>query len=266
MMADQRYAFDNALPAQGERLRALEAVFDEQTITRLEARGVGPGWRCLEVGAGGGSIASWLCRRVDPGGAVVATDLNTTHLADLAHHNLDVRVHDVVHHDLPAAEFDLVHLRLVLAWLPEPHAALERIVDSLKPGGWLLAEELDFVSAVPNPRMDPRTQALVARIVAAHNALLSSAHTFDLFYGRRLEAGLTDAGLAEVDCAGSVSAWRGGQPGGRLWQLTLAQLRDGMVTTGQVTAAEIDRAIELFGRDNVSLLSPITMAAWGRRQ
>ncbi len=264
-MVDQRYAFANARPAQGERLRALEAVFDEQTITRLDARGVGPGWRCLEVGAGAGSIALWLCRRVDPGGTVVATDLDTAHLADLAHHNLDVRVHDVVHHDLPEAEFDLVHLRLVLAWLPKPQVVLERLVASLKPGGWLVAEELDFVSAMPNPCMDPPTQALMARIVAAHNALLSSAHTFDLFYGRRLEADLTDTGLVKVGCAGNVSVWRGGQPGGILWQLTLAQLRDGMMKTGELTAADIDRAIELFERDTVSLLSPITMAAWGRR-
>jgi SAM-dependent methyltransferase len=265
MMANQRYAFDNALSVQAERLCTLEAIFDEQTIGQLEARGVQPGWRCLEIGAGGGSIASWLCNRVEPGGTVVATDLDTTHLGDLDHHNLDVQVHDVIHDKLPEAEFDLVHLRLVAAWLPKPRAAVERIVDALKPGGWLLAEELDFVSAVPGPCLDPQAEALLGRIVAAHNACLSSDSTFDLFYGRRLADDLSDAGLVDVGCAGHVSMWRGGQPGGRLWQLTLAQLRDGMIRTGEVTAAEIDHAMELFGRDSVSLLSPVTMAAWGRR-
>lgn len=265
MMSPQRYAFDNALPVQRERLRTLEAVFDDQTIKQLEARGVRPGWHCLEIGAGGGSIASWLCGRVSPGGTVVATDLDTTHLADLTHQNLDVRIHDVTQDELPEAEFDLVHLRLVMAWLPKPRAALERAVEALKPGGWLLAEELDFISVVPDPLMDPSAGALLARIVAAHNAVLSSSHTFDLFYGRRLEGDLTDAGLVDVSSAGYVSMWRGGQPGGRLWQLTLAQLREGMINLGGATAAEIDYAIELFCRPTVSMLSPVTMAAWGRR-
>jgi SAM-dependent methyltransferase len=195
----------------------------------------------------------------------VATDLDTTHLADLSHHNLEVRVHDLIHDDLPQAEFDLAHIRLVAAWLPKPQAALERLAESLKPGGLLLVEELDFVSVVPDPSMHPEAGALLGRIVAAHNAALSSDHTFDLFYGRRLEGDLSDAGLVEVGSAGHVSMWRGGQPGGRLWQLTLSQLREGMIKVGDVTGAEIDRAIELFDQASVSLLSPVMMAAWGRR-
>ena len=264
-MSDERYAFDNALPAQRDRLRTLEAVFDEQTIRHLEARGVQPGWRCLEIGAGGGSVASWMCRRVEPGGTVVATDLDTSHLAGLAHRNLDVRRHDVTQDELPEAEFDLVHLRMVVAWLPSPRVTLERIVESLKPGGWLLAEELDFVSLVPDPLMDPRAESQLAHVVAAHNACLRSESTFDLFYGRRLEGELSDVGLVDVGTAGHVSVWRGGQPGGRLWQLTLAQLREGMIRVGDVTASEIDHVVELFDRPGAGLLSPVTMAAWGRR-
>jgi hypothetical protein len=44
---------------------------------RFESFGVGAGWRCLEVGASGGSIAEWLCGKVGPHGRVVATDLQT---------------------------------------------------------------------------------------------------------------------------------------------------------------------------------------------
>ncbi|HEY3844801.1 MAG TPA: hypothetical protein VGL48_16240 [Acidimicrobiales bacterium] len=38
-----------------------------------------------------------------------------------------------------------------------------------------------------------------------------------------------------------------------------------MIRAGAVTADEIDRAVELFDRDSVSMLSPVTMAACGRR-
>jgi hypothetical protein len=43
---------------------------------------VGPGWRCLEVGSGGGSIAAWLCDRVGPDGSVLATDLDIEELLE----------------------------------------------------------------------------------------------------------------------------------------------------------------------------------------
>ena len=77
-MDEQSYAFANVRDMQRERLRTLEALLDAGTIQHLERRGVRRGWRCLEVGAGGGSIAAWLAARVAPEGSVVATDLDTT--------------------------------------------------------------------------------------------------------------------------------------------------------------------------------------------
>src|SRR5215212_4208087 len=57
---EQFYAFGNAHDVQRERLGALEALLDAGTIQQLERCGVGRGWRCIEVGAGGGSIAAEL--------------------------------------------------------------------------------------------------------------------------------------------------------------------------------------------------------------
>ncbi len=82
------YAFENARPAQVERLRVLEALLDAGTFRLLEKAGVRPGWRCLEVGAGGGSVAAWLSDRAAPDGSVLATDLDTTVMHELEHPNL----------------------------------------------------------------------------------------------------------------------------------------------------------------------------------
>ena len=54
------------------RLVALVEGYGPATVTRLEAIGVGLGWRCLEVGAGAGSITRWLSRRVGIRGHVPA--------------------------------------------------------------------------------------------------------------------------------------------------------------------------------------------------
>jgi len=105
----------------GERL--LEETRDPGTIHLLESLGVASGWRCLEVGGGGGSIASWLCQRVGPEGRVVATDLDTRFLNALDFPNLEVRQQNIVSDAVEAASFDLVHARSVLMHLPERQRA-----------------------------------------------------------------------------------------------------------------------------------------------
>ncbi|HKE82016.1 MAG TPA: methyltransferase domain-containing protein [Solirubrobacteraceae bacterium] len=259
------YAFGNEREVQRERLRTLEALFDPWTTDRLEARGVGPGWSCLEVGAGGGSIAAWLCDRVGPDGTVLAIDLDTTVVAEVTRPNLEVRVHDVLEDGLPASAFDLIHLRMVLAWLPRAGTAIERLVAALKPGGWLVAEEMDFTTAAPDPRMGPEDRARLEGIVAAHNAILAQRNAFDPFYGRRVAGDLADSGLAECGCEGRVSMWRGGEAGGRAWALTITQLRDAMVEAALIDAAEVDAALELFGSSRMHAMSPLMMGSWGRR-
>jgi SAM-dependent methyltransferase len=267
MTADeQSYAFDNALAMQRQRLDTLEALFDPGTIRYLGALGVAPGWRCLEVGAGGGSIAAWLCDRVGPEGTVLATDLDTTWVAEVARPNLEVRTHDLLADDLPEGEFDLVHVRLVLAWLqPDPRAGLRRLIAAVKPGGWLLVEEMDFVTSVADPRMDAEPRELFERVVDAHNDVLAERHAFDPFYGRSVAADLEAAGLADTGCEGRTSMWRGGGPGGRIWQLTIAQIRDAIVESGRMSAADVDAALALCADPRLVTMSPLVMAAWGRR-
>jgi SAM-dependent methyltransferase len=259
---DQTYAYDNAIPAQGERLRTLEALLDPGTIRALD--GARPGWHCLEVGAGGGSVATWLCDRVGPQGSVLATDLDITHLRGASRPNLEVRVHDVLVDDLPQAHFDLIHLRLVLGWLADPSAGLRRLCAALRPGGLLVAEEMDFRAVAPDPTMDDDARELFARAVDAHNVVL--AGRFDAFYGRRVCSDLRAAGLTGVRGHGRAAMWRGGEAGGRIWWHSITQLREPIVAAGLLSDAELERALALFGEDRFSSLSPVVMAATGTRE
>jgi hypothetical protein len=134
--SEETYAFDNARAIQRTRLRTLAELLDAGTVRHLEALGVAAGSRCLEVGAGSGSIALWLADRVGPAGAVVATDLDTTVLGELSRPNLVVRTHNVMTDDLPDAEFDLVHMRLVLAWLDDAPRALRHAFDPHSAAAW----------------------------------------------------------------------------------------------------------------------------------
>src|SRR5918911_827294 len=131
------YLLDNAWQLARRRLARLEEQLDPGTLLHLEALGVGAGWRCLEVGGGGGSVADWLCRRVGPGGSVLATDLDTRFLEAVRAPNLEVRRHDIVAEELPDAAFDLVHARTVLNHLGRRDLALRRMAASPRPGGWI---------------------------------------------------------------------------------------------------------------------------------
>jgi SAM-dependent methyltransferase len=97
------------------RLTLLEEWHDPASIARLRALGVTSGWRCLEAGAGAGSIARWLCKQVGPEGRVVAVDLEPGLLEELPHgENLEIHRVDLVRDPLPQGGFDLVHTRAVL--------------------------------------------------------------------------------------------------------------------------------------------------------
>jgi SAM-dependent methyltransferase len=259
------YAFDNARSAQEQRLRAIEELLDGGTIRLLEACGVGPGWHCAEIGAGGGTIAGWLCRRVGDTGHVLATDLNVRLLRARREPNLEVLEHDVLVDELPVDAFDLVHLRLLLAWLSDPREALRRLVRAVKPGGVLVAEEMDFISVAPDPRLDERRRELFVRALAAHHAVLAQISGFDAAYGRRLAGDLAEAGLVACGCEGRTGMCRGGEVGGRAWRLTLEQLRQPIIASERMSADELEQVLELCEDPTFSFLSQVTVAAWGRR-
>src|SRR6187399_1249805 len=96
-MTDRGYVgLESPEAIERARLEQLERISDPVTRGRLEKLGVARGWRCLEVGAGRGSIARWLADRVGPEGRVVATDLDPRFLDDLTLPNVEVRAHDVL--------------------------------------------------------------------------------------------------------------------------------------------------------------------------
>ena len=177
------YLLDNASAAAEERLSRLEDVLDPGTWRALEATGVGPGWHCLEVGAGAGSIAIWLATRVGGDGRVVATDIDPRYIEPLddALPNLEVRRHDITVDPLPESSFHLVHARLVLEHLPEREIALQRMANALRPGGWLVIESIDFGSEAPDPAIASEQAALFMRWVKTRTRLFAE-RDFDLTY------------------------------------------------------------------------------------
>jgi SAM-dependent methyltransferase len=258
-VAEAGYIYDQAWHAERERLAGIEAMWDPGTERHCEALGLVEGWRCLEVGAGGGAIVEWLARRVGPGGRVVATDLDTRFLDALDAPNVEVHAHDVLAEAPFEPGFDLVHARLLLEHLPRRQEALERMAGWLAPAGWLLLEDYDW----PGAGVDPPSETYL-EVMDAVLGFMSEVAGFDAEYGRRLPNALRNLGLDDVGADGRVRLLRPGDPGIDFFRLSLEALRGPLVEQGRLDEAAVEEALAMFERDDLVLRTPAVIAAWGR--
>jgi len=261
-MSDTRYVFDNAHGETRERFPALSDLYDDETIRCLEEVGVASGSQCLEVAAGGGSIAQWLAAQVGPSGRALATDLDTRFLESLASPALEVQRHDIARDPLPDSAFDLVHARLILVHLPERESALAKMVGALKPGGWLVCEEFDSLSMPADPALHPdecalKAQAALQRVMAARGA--------NTRYGRDLAARMRAHGLVEIRAHGRMAMWQGGSAGARLFRANFEQLREELLRIGLLTQTELNDDLVRLDDPGTLFPSPVMWTVRGRR-
>jgi|SRR5215471_5234713 len=255
------YAFDNVNEFAKGRYRDLSALYDFHTIRHLDRTGIQKGWHCLEVGGGGGSIASWMCERVGNEGRVLATDIEPRFLRSLSFDNLEVRQHDIRVDSLPASEFDLVHARLVLMHLPGREIALQRMIDALKPGGWIVLEEFDVFSIFPDSIVHAVGEQL--KIGRAFYEVMTSRGV-KMRYGRGLAQQLRERGLFNVSAEASMSIWHGDSPGTRMLKLSFEELADSILRSGLVSEAEFKADLKRLGQEDFHMLSPAMWTAWGQ--
>ncbi|HEY3893730.1 MAG TPA: methyltransferase domain-containing protein [Pseudonocardiaceae bacterium] len=244
---------------EAQRLQLLAQMLDPGTIQVLDARGIQTSWRCLELGAGAGSIARWLASRC-PDGQVVATDVGTALLERLSAPNLQVMQHNVVTEDFPPGSFDLIHARWLLVNLPQREEVLAKVVTWLAPGGWLVIEDLDIfpVDSSPHPAL--------RRFSDAFEKLLADSHGADYRWARRrLPAALAEVGLVELGLAVSAKHVGDGSADDAIYRMSMAQFRAGLVGKGLLS--ETEYAAGMAALDDPAIIDTLSanIAAWGRR-
>jgi SAM-dependent methyltransferase len=240
------------------RLRLLEEFHDPLSVSQLDAIGVGEGWRCLEVGAGGGSVTRMLAERVGRTGSVLAVDVDTSLLEELASDRIEVRRHDLLSDRLPQAAFDLVHARLLLMFSLARLGALQRLVSAARPGGWVASIAPDFTTVGLSPT------SLVWQRVWSYFLDAALAGGWDPGYGARLCEDLRAAGLVDVHADYVARCRPGGSLPSRLLSLTVERLRERMVLLG-ADSGEIDEAQRLLEDPASTYTSPTSCVAQGRR-
>ena len=162
------------------------------------------------------------------------SDLDTSLLAWLDRPNLDVVEGDVLEIELPTEAFDLIHTRLVLMHIPDRRRAIDRMITWLRPGGWLVVEELDWM-AIEIDR-DPER-------VAIFRAFQDGLRTIDFQCGRALLEELTAAGLTETTADARLDVVHGDTPRAHWDQLSMLALMDEVLDAGTATLEQIQAHI-----------------------
>lgn len=260
-MTDEHYLFDEvATDAELARLRLHEQWLDPLSQRYLARVGATEGMRCLDVGAGAGSVARWLSQQVGPTGRVVAVDQDTKFLVDLDA-TVEVRRLNILTDEVEENAFDLIHTRTLLGHLSNPRAGLERMVRALAPGGILLSldDDLGLVSLAGHPEAN-----LATELFHRWFETLKSLEIVDSCLGRTVPGLLAEVGLQDVTAEGTTLVSRRGDVVHEDHRRAFASVREMVVAKG-FDGDAWDRAVALFEDDEIIYVGTTMFASWGRK-
>ena len=244
--------------SEQDRLTLLGEIFDPRTTETLTRLGIDRNARCLEVGAGAGSIARWLSSKA-PQGEVTATDLESALLKNISGPNLVSLRHDVTTDSFPKASFDVIHARFVLSHLPGRLDVLGRMIEWLRPGGFLMIESFSWFPIDSSP--DP----LYRDAMTSWDELILRTIGTDTRWSRGLPGVLGEYGLRNLGAETFTEHLQGGSRLAEFWWLTLDMSRDHLVSGGYLTERQWENLNRLFRDPDFWDLAPAVTQAWGRR-
>src|SRR3954468_15097025 len=198
-MPDQGRAREAAI-VTGE-LGLRNDVYRRPLATALERLELAPGWRCVDVGAGGGDVTVALAELVGREGRVYAVDSDPMLRDEVAKAAATAGQAQVVAITQAGEELrlpelvDLAFCRFLLLHVIEPVLVLRRMAKAVRPGGWVVAQE-------------PITSA--GRVGGQPLSMPDARHP-DV--GALLPALVRDAGLQVVDAWAESQAGAGPGPG-----------------------------------------------------
>ncbi|MGX1128129.1 SAM-dependent methyltransferase [Streptomyces glaucescens] len=241
---------------EGERIDFGALAYDDLTMARLRALGAGPGWSCLDVGAGTGTVSRRLLAEAEVA-SVLAVDRDVRFLAERRLPGLDVLEADITAPGFAPGRFRLVHARFVLMHLPERDRLITALADLVAPGGVLvLSDAVDLTSErAPSTPYTTVMRAMWQGLRATIGTDVSQVPSYPHL--------LRGAGLVPVAAEMHVPPLTPGSPISRFWADTWERSRGAMLATGLVDDAAVDAAVHYLESDECAALSAGMLTAWG---
>lgn len=254
------YGFDQ--PLERERIALIGDVFDKFSRQRIRDLGPLAGKRCLDVGAGPGTITAWLAAESGMNGEVIGLDRDIRLLEEANHPGVIAWRADVdtaPSHELPKPGFDLIHARLTICHLPQRERVLTRLFKWLKPGGWMM------ISDVINTMSACSAEPSIRDMSQAFDQALIDTLGSDLNYARSYPQPLFDIGMIDLGMAADLPIIRSDQTAIRFWQLTFDAMRAEIIKTGLINERGFTAALDHLTRPGSFAIGYTLVSAWGRR-
>ncbi|WP_432000952.1 class I SAM-dependent methyltransferase [Streptomyces sioyaensis] len=256
-----RYGEDLFRPeetGEADRIDLAALAYDEVSAARLTALGAGPGWHCLDVGAGTGTLARWLLESAGVE-SVLAVDRDTRFLAAGDTPGLSALSADITAPDFDPGRFQLVHARFVLMHLRCWRRMIATLAALVAPDGVLvLSDAADLTSA--GAPATPYTTVMRAMWQALRETIGT-----DISWVPDYPYLLKEEGLCRVGAELHAPPLVPGGPLSRFWADTWDRARGAMLATGRVDEAQIERARHELASPEGAALSPGMLTAWGWR-
>lgn len=237
------------------RLQTLERAFDPLSQTVFDQLELAAKPAILDLGAGAGSLVGWLAKRY-PDATVTATDVDTRFLTNVP--GIRVMTHNAATEDFPAASFDVVHARALLCHLSEREDVLTRAVTWLRPGGWLVIED---VSLRPGLRT---ANPLFRKVAQAGVTLLQQSIGSDMLWADTLPGQLRERGLCEIGHRTLEGRIGDNSPADTFWAATTAQAGPALLKLGLLTQDELDGMANLRADPEFTDAALTLVSAWGQ--
>jgi SAM-dependent methyltransferase len=263
----QRYAIRGGVEGK-KRLDLLARVMLPTTMQLLDRVGVIRGMKCLDVGCGGGHVATLMARIVGPEGRVIGTDTDAEILA-LAREDAEAaKVTNITFQQLDASaclwheEFDMAYARFLLSHVNEPEKCLRAMLEACVPGGTILIEDTDFAGSFCYP-----TSAAYERYKQLYQQLVQRRGG-DSNIGPRLPALLRQTGIERVELNVVQPAHIQGE-GKLMAPITMSRISDAVMAEGFATEGEVQHILTELNRvaaDSETVISlPRIFQVWGKR-
>jgi SAM-dependent methyltransferase len=253
--------------AAAHRLQILHSLYGPGARQVLLQAGLKRGMRVADLGCGVGMVTALLGELVGPTGQVVGVDFSGAQIAQAREQlppglsNVTFVEASATNTGLPHGAFDLVYCRFLLLHLAEPKQALREMHNLLKPGGILVCEDGDLMSAGSEPPSALNTFADLFR-------RLGPIRGVDYSISRELFRMVLAADFSKPEITYNQPVVARGE-NKRLLELSVAEAGPAFVGAGLITNEELHHALGEMQRmvedETVLAMMPRMSQVWARK-
>jgi SAM-dependent methyltransferase len=265
-METEKYVIRGGVEGR-ERLRLLSEVMGSASRALLSDVGIVAGSLCLDAGCGGGDMTFELARATGSTGRAVGVDLDATKI-EIAQRegdqqglsNVSFQVRDLTVWE-PHQLFYVVYARFILTHLANPGSLLAVLRRSVRPGGVIIVEDIDFRGHFAEP-FCPALQQYVEFYTKSVQARGGDPHIGPRLLGLLREAGFDDIKMKmhhPIALLGGIKL---------LTCITLENIADAILKDGLTTEEKLRETLEelyAFAHNPHTVLGgPRIFQVWGR--